>query len=160
LIQDQYQIKSECWNQVFKSSQKINIKYLSWVRRLILRLNLMINLIIYLNSSLILNILSSSIKFICTNLFTLMILMWDFQLDILCYLFMTQISYIIFENFLFFKLFVEFTLMLMLMLIKCLTFIIFKWVNHLYHWYHDILTDFKLLVRMTDFKKINNVFMK
>ncbi len=34
-IQDWYQIESECWNRVFKSSQKIDIKYLSWVRRLI-----------------------------------------------------------------------------------------------------------------------------
>ncbi len=44
LIQNQYQIESECWNWVFKLSQKIDIKYLSWVRRLILKLNLMISL--------------------------------------------------------------------------------------------------------------------
>ncbi len=34
-IQSWYQIKLKCWNWVFKSSQKIDIKYLSWVRRLI-----------------------------------------------------------------------------------------------------------------------------
>ncbi len=42
--QDQYQIESECWNRVFELSQKIDIEYLSWVRRLILKLNLMISL--------------------------------------------------------------------------------------------------------------------
>ncbi len=36
LIWDWYQIESECWNQVFESSQKIDIEYLSQVRRLIL----------------------------------------------------------------------------------------------------------------------------
>ncbi len=44
LTWNQYQIESECWNQVFELSQKIDIKYLSWVRRLISKLNLMINL--------------------------------------------------------------------------------------------------------------------
>ncbi len=46
LIQNQYQIKSECWNWVFKLNQKIDIKYLSQVRRLISKLNLMISLIL------------------------------------------------------------------------------------------------------------------
>ena len=41
---NQYQIKSEDWNRVFQSSQKIDIKYSSWVRRLISKLNLMISL--------------------------------------------------------------------------------------------------------------------
>ncbi len=44
LIQDRYQIESECWNQVFELNQKIELKYLSWVRRLILKLDLMISL--------------------------------------------------------------------------------------------------------------------
>ncbi len=44
LTQDQYQTESECWNQVFESSQKIDIKYLSEIRRLISKLDLMINL--------------------------------------------------------------------------------------------------------------------
>ncbi len=44
LIQSWYQIESECWNWVFKSSQKIDIEYSSRVRRLISKLNLMISL--------------------------------------------------------------------------------------------------------------------
>ncbi len=43
--QDQYQIESECWNWVFESSQKIDIEYSSWIRRLILKLDLTISLI-------------------------------------------------------------------------------------------------------------------
>ncbi len=39
-----YQIESECWNWVFELSQKIDIEYLNWIRRLILKLNLMISL--------------------------------------------------------------------------------------------------------------------
>ncbi len=54
-IQSQYQIELECWNRVFKSSQKIDIKYLSWVRRLISKLDLMINL----SSRCSLNLMSS-----------------------------------------------------------------------------------------------------
>ncbi len=41
---NQYQIESECWNRVFESSQKIDIEYSSWVRRLISKLNLTISL--------------------------------------------------------------------------------------------------------------------
>jgi len=41
---NQYQIESECWNQVFKLSQKIDIEYSSRVRRLISKLDLMISL--------------------------------------------------------------------------------------------------------------------
>ena len=44
LTWNRYQIESECWNQVFKLSQKIDIEYLSRVRRLISKLNLMISL--------------------------------------------------------------------------------------------------------------------
>ncbi len=44
LTWNQYQVESECWNRVFKLSQKIDIKYLSWVRRLISKLDLMISL--------------------------------------------------------------------------------------------------------------------
>ena len=43
-IQDRYQIESECWNRVFESNQKIDIEYLSRVRRLISKLDLMISL--------------------------------------------------------------------------------------------------------------------
>ncbi len=41
----QYQAESECWNQVFESSQKIDIEYSSQVRRLILKLDLTISLL-------------------------------------------------------------------------------------------------------------------
>ncbi len=44
-IWNQYQIESECWNRVFELNQKIDIKYLSQVRRLISKLSLMISLL-------------------------------------------------------------------------------------------------------------------
>ncbi len=44
LTWDQYQVESECWNWVFELSQKIDIKYLSQVRRLILKLDSTISL--------------------------------------------------------------------------------------------------------------------
>jgi len=45
LTRNRYQIESECWNRVFKSSQKIDIEYSSWIRRLISKLDLIISLI-------------------------------------------------------------------------------------------------------------------
>ena len=46
LTWSRYQIESECWNQVFESSQKIDIEYLSWIRRFISKLDLMISLML------------------------------------------------------------------------------------------------------------------
>ena len=59
LTWDWYQIESECWNRVFKSSQKIDIEYSSWVKRLILKLDLTINLFNYQLSYLLVHLLIS-----------------------------------------------------------------------------------------------------
>ena len=117
--------------------------------------------ITYLNSSLIWDILSSSTRFVYTSSSTLMTLMWDFWLEIQFCLFMTQVLHINSENSSSSKLFAEFTSMSMLMLTRRLTFIIFRWANHLCHWHHDVLTDSELLVRLTwKFEKLIDVFMK
>ena len=64
---DQYQIESECWNQVFESSQKIDIEYSNWVRRLISKLGSTISLVRNLIKR---NIIVNN----CNNLLTIFII--------------------------------------------------------------------------------------